>query len=303
MATGPDVSAITSGILDFGGEIFSKEVNNFDPSADGILLLNDVNVQRSLTKISASGHAQPYRSQDDFTAGAVFTDRTIMAYQSKWDVQIDPEKYRGTYLALRRKGDLDQNVPFYEYIIQQVAKEYLAGINDTVMYSGVKNLSGTAVADIADGYGTIIAAEITGTNITPVATGAITSANAVTKVELISDAAPAWLEKKGYKILCSKDTFKKYRTHYRSLNGYQFEKNESGEYMLDGANGSLKWVSWMGTSSRLILVPNNNLVMATDNNQIKAYPTPHLNLINVRFMIPVGFQIQDLAAIIVNDQA
>jgi len=41
----------------------------------------------------------------------------------------------------------------------QLSKEYLAKIYSSVLYSGVRNESGTAVADIADGWGTIIAAE------------------------------------------------------------------------------------------------------------------------------------------------
>jgi hypothetical protein len=75
------------------------------------------------------------------------------------------------------------------------------------------------------------------------------------------------------------------------------------EFKMDTYNFTIKPRSWMGTSSRLIATVEDNLVIGTDVNQIKVYPTPHLDLIYNRITMPAGAQIADLAAIKVGDQA
>jgi hypothetical protein len=44
------------------------------------------------------------------------------------------------------------------------------------------------------------------------------------------------------------------------------------------------------------------LVFGTDINEIGFYPTPHLDIVKIRNKMPVGLQIADLEAIVVNEQ-
>lgn len=296
----PDLSALTTSFVKFGGKIFMKNVNDADFKGQGILVYKNVKAPIPLTKLSGQGNIRPYREQDDTSGnGVAFTDRILTVYQSKWDMDVDPEKYRNTYLAS------DQEIPFYQFILEQVAKEYLAQINDSAAYLGSYNAAGSTAAAIATGWGTIIAAEITATNLTPVVTGAITTANAVDKVELVAKDAQvkAWMRNKGFVVYCSFATFDKYCTHYRTLNGFQFQPGNKNEYWIDGINARLKPVSWMGTSSRLIATIENNLAVGTDGESVKFAATARRNIIELRPMMPIGFQIADLGAMVVNDQA
>lgn len=294
---GADVSALTSAFVDFGGKIFSKNVNAWvlDPA---IALYRSVKKPLVLPKLSASGNPRPYTAADSVGDGAAFTDRTLTVYNSKWDYDLDPEQYRNTYLASQ------ENNPYYQFILNQVAKEYLAQLNDNTLYLGVYNAAGATAADIATGWGTLIANEIVATNITPVAGAAITSANAVDQVELVGDAAPAWMKSRSDVVMfCSWGTFEKYRTNYRATYGFNFEKNEQGFYKIDGKPWRLQPVSWMGTSQRLILTAGGNLIIGTDLEGVEVAASMRRNIIEVRQMMAVGLQIADLEALVVNDQA
>jgi hypothetical protein len=295
-ALGPDVSTLASAFVEFGGKIFTKQVNEWvvDPFID---VYKSVKTPQVLPKLSAVGNPRPYRAQDDNVDGTKFTDRTLTVYQSKWDYEIDPEAFRNKYLATK------EEVPFYEHIINQVAKEYLSQIYLNTLYLGSYNAAGSTAAAIATGWGTTIAAEITGLTLTPIATGALATTDAVTKVELFVTALPSWMKERQAVIFCSYATFEKYRAHYRTLNGYGFNPL-NGSYKIDGyPNMELKPVAWMGTSARLIATVPGNLIIGTDGDAVQIAATARRNIIEVRQMMPVGMQIADLEAIYVNDQA
>lgn len=293
----PDLSLITAAFVEFGGDIFMRNVNdwNIDPA---IAVYKKVNKPQVLPKMSAVGVPQPYRVNDDSgVQGVQMTDRTLLVYQSKWDYDVDPEAWRNTYLAN------DEENPYYQFILNQIAKEYLAQLNDITIYNGVYNAAGVTPVDIATGWGSIIAAEILAGNLVPVVTGVITAANAVTAVETLAAGAPTWMKEKQTTIFCSWQVFEFYKVHYRSAFGFSFQKRENGEYMVDGyANMRLKPVSWMGTSQRLILTAHGNLIVGTDADSVSVHASTRRNLIEVRQMMPIGLQIADLEALVVNEQ-
>jgi hypothetical protein len=218
-------------------------------------------------------------------------------FQSKLDYEFDSEEFRNTYLATL------PDMPFEQAAVDQVSREYLDRIMLSTLWTGVRNAGGTGAADLCSGWGTVIAAEITALALTPVVGGSITTANAVTRVEQIAEAAPLWMRERGFFILCSYNVFDKYKTHYRTLNSFGFNRTERGDAVIDGFNAVLRPVSFMGTSQRLVATIENNLVFGTDLERVSTYPTPHLNIMQIRHMMPVGCQIQDLGALVVNDQA
>jgi hypothetical protein len=293
----PDVSAITTSFVEFGGTVFGKQVLAWKLREQGIQVRTNVNKPQVLTKLSAVGTPRPYRSQDDLTNGSKFTDRTLTAFQSKWDFDFDPEEFRNTYL------NNDSNAPYYDQALNQVATEYLDYLLRSTVYTGVRNASGTTPADICNGWGKIIADEIAATNLTPIATGAITDANGVTKFEDLVAGVPVWMREKGFKIYCSYAKFDNFRKHYRTSFNFQFDKNSEGSYKMDNLNVEIMPASWMGTSGRLIATLPQNLVFGTDLEQIEVAATQRRNIIEVRNMMPAGCQIQDLEAIFVNDVA
>lgn len=293
---GPTVNVTTNQYLG-SANLFSKSVLEWGIKQQGVQVRTNVTTPQALTKISAVGGPRPYRTQDDFGNGAAAADRILTAYNSKWDFELDMENVRNTYLA-----DLP-DMTFDDYCMQQVVKEYLDQILRLTLYPGIRNGAGTGAADVCNGWGKIIADEITALTLTPVATGAITSANAVTKVEQLADAVPLWMQEKGHFIYCSYDVFKKYAAHYRTLNGFKFQKDAVNRYALDNRNAYLRPVSWMGSSQRLIATVDNNFVFGTDLEGTKLFVTPWLNYKKVRATMAAGCQINDLEATVVNDQA
>lgn len=304
-APGPDVSALTDSLGRFGGEIIQQMLNELDLGTD-FRVYKNVKAPIPLPKISAVGEPRPYRTQDDFNEGAKLEDRILAAYQSKWDFQVDPEQLRNTYLADAGK-DFDPNtLSFATYVIRAVGKKYLADINDKVVLQGVYNASGTGAVDLADGLAKYITAAITATDLTAVITGNTTSSNAIANVEKMAKAAPLWMRQAGFKVICSFATFDDYCANYKADHDYKFEPDATGNYRIDNFRGTIEPRSWMGTSDGLMVVPLNSdinkpLAFGTDGDSIRIFPTPHLNIINVRMTMPLGFQIADLEAIVVND--
>lgn len=278
--------------------VFQKQLLGWDIAEAGVELRTNVTTPQALAKYATNDGPQPYRKQDDFDAGT-FTDRTLTAYQAKYDQELDPEDFRNTYLATLPE------MPFEQYAVEHAGNRFLDALMRSTLYLGVRNGAGTAAADICDGWGTIIAAEITATNISPVVTGAITSANAVTKVEQVYDASDVTMKRMPAKMYCSYSVFRNYMYHYRTLNGFGFKRDEKGKYMLDGTDCELTPVAFMGTSSRLIMTLPGNLVFGTDTGGLTSHPTRHLNLLRNRILFPAGCQIKDIGAevFVVNDQA
>ena len=288
---------ITNGFVG-SAEVYKKKVLQWNIRKLGIQVRTNVNTPQALAKFDTDNGPQPYRKQDDFN-GATIEDRVLTAYQAKYDQELDPEDFRNEYLA-----DLPE-MPFEEYAIDQGGKKFLDSLMTSTLWLGVRNASGTAAVDICDGWGTILAAAIAASDVTEVAGAAVTSSNAVTQVELVADAVPAWMKEseEGFIVMCSYGTLEKYRKHYRTLNAFGFNKNEQGQYKLDGINAVLMPCAFMGTSQRIIATMRNNFVLGTDTEQLRTYPTRHLNLLRNRILFPVGCQIKDLAALQCNDQA
>lgn len=300
----PSLVLLADQFMEFGGPIFGKHVTEWRLRTDGIQVRTNVKTPQALVKISAAGQPRPYRIDDDFSNGQVFTNRRITAYQSKQDWTFDPEVFRNTVLA---NAD---GVPFYDLALNQTAKEYLDKVQLNTVYGGSRNESGTTPADICNGWKKIIDGMIAGTDefgdtIIPVATGAITAANAVAAVETMKSNAPAWMRQSLTPVIvyCSFDVFDKYAANYRALNGFKFEPRITGDYPVDNSNIILRPVVWLGTSQRLIMTVENNLVFGTDNEQVTIAATPYLNYLKCRQLFPAGCQIQDAEALFVNDQA
>lgn len=291
------LTALESGFVG-AAEVYKKMLLGWDLRSLGIEIRTNVNTPQALAKFNTDSGPQPYRKQDDFNGGT-FTDRTLTAYQAKYDQELDSEDFRNTYLATLPE------MPFEQYAVQQGGQRFLDALMRDVLWAGVRNGSGTAAADICDGWGTIIAAEITALSISPVATGAASSANAVEKAEAVYDASDVILKRMPSIMYCSYTFFRLYMQRYRSLNAYAFKPDALGKYTLDGTQCELRPAAFMGTSGRLIMTLPGNLVFGTDTENLQNFPTRHLNLLRNRILFPAGCQIKDIGSevLVVNDQA
>lgn len=167
-------------------------------------------------------------------------------------------------------------------------------------------------AVISEGWGSIIATEITAGNIAGanlITTGAITTANALTKTELMYNGMTSAHRKLGGSFRMGPDLYAAYIEHERTT--YPSAANPNfgdGKKYIYGS--SKKWeieeCSWMGDSGRVIVTQKNNLAFGTnlesDMNKIgKTVDTLHGTKSIVKWQ--QGCEISDLETLYVNDQA
>jgi len=166
-----------------------------------------------------------------------------------------------------------------------------------------------------DGPAKIIADEITASNITPIATGAINNTNALDKMEQMYQAMTEAHRKKGGRFLVSYDTFWDYVKHEQSVFGAT-NTPESGDGRKYIYGSGKKWevvpCTWITNSNRVIidikisgskgnLMVGSSIVGNLAPSIGKIVPTVHGYKTSAKWLL--GFQISDLECLYVNDQA
>src|SRR5688572_11906406 len=180
----PDITAIANYAGKYEQRLFSTLVNELDVAKD-VTVLPGIKGKYKMTKLRIKNGARPYSpafqgANNDLQE---YTGRDLEVFLGKIEDLLDPEKYRNTWLSevmqlgVNTEGKAP-DIPFAEYIWAQYMKTLAAEINDSTAYLGVRNAAGTTAVAISNGFGTIIASEITATNLTPVAIGAIAAGTA-----------------------------------------------------------------------------------------------------------------------------
>src|SRR5699024_10554417 len=115
--------------------------------------------------------------------------------------------------------------------------------------------------DVNDGFLTIVAAEITALNLTPIVTGAIDATNAVTKLKTMYRAIPTGYRRRNVKMYLSHDTYDAYCDNYQSIHGALPYNTKFEKLTLEGSGGKCELVplSSMGDSGRVIISPMENM--------------------------------------------
>lgn len=210
---------------------------------------------------------------------------------------------------LTSENQMRKDWPLTRYIIE---KELLPSVIDemnTAMCVGeyVAPTTGTAGDSLEsmNGILTIIANEVTATNIVPITTGSISASNAVTRFETFADGIDPLVSNKGGKILCSTTVARFYKAHYRTLFGLTNDQQAKNNLKLDNYNIEIVPINGMGTSQRLVFVTPNNLIHLYD--QIIS-PSTFLvqqdkRVVNILTDWHCGVGFQSLQGVFVNDQA
>lgn len=164
---------------------------------------------------------------------------------------------------------------------------------------------------ISKGWGTIIASEITGGGIAGsnlITTGAITSSNALTKVEAMVAGMTQAHRNLGGIIRVSPTVYDNYLIEEKSVYPYQLSQTMgTGKKFVYGyPNWTIERCSWMGSSSRIIATQFDNLVFGTNlegdmGKVAKTIETLHGTKSVVKWI--QGCEIADLETLYVNDQA
>lgn len=206
-----------------------------------------------------------------------FSARILKVRRWKVDLLLIPGALEKSWLgAYKKKGSDAYDMPFEEYVMREIITRVNENIRMKALFGGTYNAAGTAPVDIMDGLKKIIADEITATTITPVVTGALTSANVVDNVYLTYDDLDEAVKAMSTQMLMSPSVFDMFVRKWRSL--YGSNNNYGGinqnEFQLDGTNCMLKREPGLGTSQRLITTTKSNIIYGVDSlgeeNDIKS---------------------------------
>jgi len=278
-----------------------------------ITIDTDASADKLYPKLSVSGGIVAYTGTFSATDDLTFSDKKLSPKLAKRELQIEPKKFFNTYLqyiaGLTRNGALDTQIPFEAFIMQKVMEQMAQQVNNKIIGLG-DTASADATKAITDGFLKLLAGLITATEVTPVATGAWTSANAVTKAETLWKGIPDTWKGINTILYVSRTQYQNILESYRALYptdaaAFRMANQENLFIPISGGMCTIKPQAWMGTSNRAIITVPENLIVGgnpeSDMAGVKVIEDVWVKKLGVAFSI--GMLIPDSEAIFCNDQA
>jgi hypothetical protein len=172
-------------------DILSTLMLDFVPE-QSFTIMDGMLDEEPLPNMELAGIVKPGTNPDfQPTADALkFGARIIKVRDCKIDLLLVPKELEKTYLGkYKRRRDDVMEIPFEQYIFDHIAKKANEELRLLALHKGVYNASGTTAADTFSGIDTLLKAEraAVGSPIVPIATGAITEANVITKLLAVYD--------------------------------------------------------------------------------------------------------------------
>ncbi|MBS1684751.1 MAG: hypothetical protein JSS76_08355 [Bacteroidetes bacterium] len=313
MAGSVDVSGIGSFAEQYDKQIILQALLGL--AKQGIFIDENVSTSKKYPKYIVQSGLQPYSPTFTGEGSLVLSDRELTTKPAKDEYLIDAFEFEDTYLRLNRKDATLDVIPYENYFWQQVAGRVTDKLITSVIWKGdTDDVSTNKAIRICDGLEKILAQAVIDGDVTPVVTGALTSSNAVGKMELVYSTAmaaqPALISKPMI-IYCSPTNRLNYKLNYRSSypqdgDPETYENGVKTLYLkLAEQPVEIKAVDWLAGSNKLILSPADNLIMGTnkmsDMNTLKVVPDVWTQKIGLRFV--VGLQIRDTEVLFANDAA
>lgn len=254
---------------------------------------------------------QPWQSGFTPKGTAEFTPYENQVYRAKVDYVIDNiDEIVGSWTQFLHDEEKERkDWPLVKYILEMVLLPKVIEEHNTAMCRGVyaaptPGTPGAAIAQM-NGLLTIIANEITATNLTPIPTGVVAVTDALDKFETFADGIDPKFADKGGIILCSKTMERYYKKDYRANFGSTNDVNSKGQTKLDDYNISIVGLEGFGTSQRMVFVTEGNLLHLYDKvfapNQFQVQQDKRDVVIFTDWHTGVGFN--SLDGVFVNDQA
>jgi hypothetical protein len=150
----PVVSALAAYPGKYQKKLFSLMFNSLDVASD-ITLMKNVKNKLGMTSLTVNDTARPYSGDyKPQNNDLVYKDRFLEVSRAQRDIEIDPEKYRTTYLSeeLSEGSSSDKkDVPFAQYTWEKIVGEVAASLNDRTAWNGV-GVDAFVVFDAGDTY-------------------------------------------------------------------------------------------------------------------------------------------------------
>lgn len=288
------------------------------------LATQDITLENYMTKVSGvtdeytstvgtiSELLQPYQKAFTPKGEAKFIPRTNKVRQIKIDYIIDDidDIYR-TYLAyLASEGLKRTEWPMVKYIVNELMvpqiRDEIAEMSVNGEYAAPTPGTAGDSLESTDGVNTIIANEITATNLTPIVTGSITQANIIDKIEQeFVDALPTRYKKLPEPIIMAEELKAMYWRAYRGEFGGNSNYTGKERVFVDGTKKEIIGIPEMNGSQRMIHTPKKNFLCMYDKlltpNKFEVQPNKREVIVMSDFKRGYGFRTLDM--LFVNDQA
>lgn len=243
-----------------------------------------------------------------------FTPRELVVERGKFELQIDPQDYYDNYMGEFMRGTFNStdDFPFASYVMGKVAEKKSQEI-EAAWWRGDKAASPAStdpLTSVIDGWLTIITDDLAaGTpKLTPVVTsgGSLTTSNVIGTIEAMYDQLDANLQDLDFGVFVSPKVYSLYQRAYRDISKYT-DNAQRGRMKLDFCDGELIRTPGMGTSSRIVMTPKENLHYGfdgLDDPQVFNFEKNHRSLDYWSdFLFGVNFGLFEQGWIVVNDLA
>lgn len=305
MANTPDTTLLTNYAGTYSKKLITRLFNGLKVVTDCTLRPN-IKVQENLTKLLVNGTVKPASGTRTTTANTLkYEPRSITVQLAQYDLDINTVQARKTWLGeVMKPGVNPAELPFEQQTWQQVMDDYGSKLNDNTAWNGRRNDAGTGVLDVATGFGNIIKDEIVALKITPVVTGDMLT-DTVAKVEAVYKSLPEKYRQTKMTVYCAYNVYDAYCENYAERFKMSPIYNQFNQLVIRHSEGNaiLKPVTWMAGSQRIVITPQSNMLVGTDllsdGQRILTHPT--LYNLEAGIIMAIGFQIEDLEPLAVND--
>lgn len=299
----PDVSKLVGYAGTFQKTLITRLVNRLQVTQDCTLRPN-IKVKENMTKLFVSGDVKPYDGVRDTLAKISYEPRSLEVFIGQYDVDIETIAARKTWMAeVMKPGVNPTDLPFEQLTWQAVMDDFATKINDNTVWNGRRAAAKTA-SSLATGFGNIIKDEITAGFITPVITGSMLT-DTVAKVEAVYKSLPTKYRRMKMPVYCAYNVYDAYCEDYAARFGTQPIYNQFQQLVIRHSEGNavLKPVTWMAGSERIVITPQSNMLVGTDllSDGQKILTDPKLYSLEAGILMAIGFQIEDLEPLAVND--
>jgi hypothetical protein len=243
------------------------------------------------------------------------TPRELVVERCKFEFEFQPQLWYDSYLGEFHRGSFanTDDFPFESFIFQKIAEKKSNEI-EKAWWTGDKAATPAStdpLTSVINGWLTLIADDLAaGTpKLTPVPTsgGAITTSNAISLLESMYDQLQPELQDIEFGVFVSPKVYSLYQRAYRDANSKYTDNAQRGRMKLDFCDGELIRTPGMGSSSRVLMTPKENLHYGYDglsDKDLFSFEKDHRSLhFWSDFLMGVEFGIFEQGYIVVNDLA
>jgi hypothetical protein len=300
----PDVSKLIGYAGTYRKALISRLFNGLQVAKDCTVRPN-IKVKENVTKLFVDGEVKPYDGVRDTKAAISYEPRSIEVFIGQYDVDIDTTKARNTWMGeVMKPGVNPADIPFEQQTWQAVMDDFGSKINDNAAWNGRRDPTKKTTSALATGFGNIIKDEITKGFITPVVTGSMLT-DTVAKVEAVYKSLPEKYRKMKMVVYCSFNVYDAYCEDYAERFKMSPIYNQFNQLVIRHSEGNavLKPVTWMSGSQRIVITPQTNMLVGTDllSDGNKILTNAKLYGLEAGILMAIGFQIEDLEPLAVND--